>query len=188
MSVSGLVLAHGAGSDRDQATLVAVDQAVQPLPVHRFDFWYRREQRRRPPDRAPKLLACLDEERLAFCHDRELDPQRLVLGGHSMGGRMASMAVADGTPAAGLVLLSYPLHPQGKPDKLRVDHFDRIHVPVLFVSGDRDPLGRPHEFAEHIDAIAAPVTQVWIEGANHGPKPKHVPQIVEAVVTFMAGL
>lgn len=87
-----------------------------------------------------------------------------------MGGRMCSMAVAQGLPAAGLVLLSYPLHPPGKPDRLRTDHFVDITVPCLFVSGTRDPFGTPDEFAEAVTAIPGPVDFVWLDGQRHDPK------------------
>ena len=101
---------------------------------------------------------------------------------------MCSMAVADGLPAAGLVLLSYPLHPPGKPDRLRVEHFDRIRVPVLFVNGDRDPFGTPEEFAGHIGAIAGDVTVRWLEGQRHDPKPSVGTDIVASVASFLASL
>jgi predicted alpha/beta-hydrolase family hydrolase len=104
-----------------------------------------------------------------FVDELGLSPDRLVLGGRSYGGRMCSIAVAQGLPAAGLVLLSYPLHPPGRPEKLRVDHFPEIHVPVLFVSGEKDPFGSPAEFAEQTPRINGPVTQIWIPGA-HDPR------------------
>ncbi|MGB1506503.1 MAG: alpha/beta family hydrolase, partial [Acidimicrobiales bacterium] len=87
----------------------------------------------------------------------------------SFGGRSCSVAVAEGLPAAGLVLLSYPLHPPGKPTNLRVDHFDSIAVPTLFVSGDRDPFGTPDEFADNLVAIGGPTRLEWVAG-NHSPK------------------
>lgn len=188
MSVSGVVLTHGAGGDSTHRTLVAIDESLHPLPVHRFDFPYRRKPGRRPPDRAPKLLASLAEEIEQFATMASLDPSKLVLGGRSMGGRMCSMAVADGQPAAGLVLLSYPLHPVRQPEKLRTDHFGEITVPCLFISGDRDPFGTPAEFEEHLAAIAGPVTMLWIEKANHGPKPEHDELIVDAVRDFVVSL
>ena len=84
-----------------------------------------------------------------------------------MGGRVGSMAVARGLPSAGLVLISYPLHPPEKPERLRVEHFEAIEVPCLFVSGDRDPFGSPEEFALHIPKIKGPVTTIWLHGARH---------------------
>ena len=170
-AADGMVLFHGAGGDRDHHTLMAIAEGLAPLPVERVNFPYRDQSPgRRPPDRAPKLLAFLHEAIPAIAHRLGSDPGRLVLGGRSMGGRMCSMAVAEGLPAAGLVLLSYPLHPPGKPDKLRTEHFGAINVPCLFISGDRDPFGSPEEFATHLPAIRGPVTTVWLEGERHDPK------------------
>jgi predicted alpha/beta-hydrolase family hydrolase len=190
-SPGALLLAPGAGSGRNHSTLVKIEQAVAPLPCGRMDFPYRREGRK-APDRAPKLLASVVEEAEALVADAGIEPDRLVLGGRSMGGRMCSMAVADGLPAAGLVLLSYPLHPPGKPDRLRVEHFPQIEVPCLFVGGNRDPFGTPDEFAAHTPAIKGPVTHIWIEGAGHDVKnlrnePRET-QVVEAVAAWLASL
>src|SRR5262249_57714190 len=80
-------------------------------------------------------------------------PGSLALGGRSMGGRMCSMAVSEGLPARALVLISYPLHPPGKPENLRVDHFPNLDVPCLFVSGTKDPFGSPDELETHAKAI-----------------------------------
>ena len=99
---------------------------------------------------------------------------------------MCSMAVAEGLPAAGLVLLSYPLHPPGEPDNLRVEHFGSVNVPVLFVGGDRDPLGTPEEFADHIGAIPGDVTMGWLQCQLHDPKPAVDSEIVAAVASFLA--
>ena len=184
--VAGLLLTHGAGGGAGHRTLVALDEGLD-VPVRRMEFPYRREGRRFP-DRAPKLIASVVEEAEAFADDLGATTGRLVLGGRSMGGRMCSMAVAEGLPAAGLVLLSYPLHPPGKPDKLRVEHFGRIGVPVLFVGGDRDPFGTPDEFAAHLDAIGGEVTVRWIEGQGHDPKARADSEIVAAVGSFLAGL
>ena len=81
---------------------------------------------------------------------------------------MCSMAVAEGLPAAGLVLISYPLHPPGRPDRLRTEHFPRLDVPCLFVSGTRDAFGTPAELETATAAIPGPVTHQWIEGKDHG--------------------
>ncbi len=88
----------------------------------------------------------------------------MFLGGRSMGGRMCSMAVADGFPAAGLVLISYPLHPPGRPDRLRTEHFPALRVPCLFVSGRRDAFASPEELESATAAIPGPVTVTFIEG------------------------
>jgi predicted alpha/beta-hydrolase family hydrolase len=99
---------------------------------------------------------------------------------------MCSMAVAEGLPAAGLVLLSYPLHPPGKPDKLRVEHFGDLDVPVLVVSGDKDPFGKPAEFDEHLAAIPGPVTVVWLKG-GHDPRNQDA-VIAETVADWLGSL
>jgi predicted alpha/beta-hydrolase family hydrolase len=164
----GLLLTPGAGASKDQRTLVALEQTLAPLPVRRIDFPYRIAGKR-APDRPPVAIAHLREEAAAFAKAKRFRAERLVLGGRSYGGRMCSMAVAEGLPAAGLVLLSYPLHPPGKPDRLRVEHFPAITVPVLFVGGEKDPMGSPEEFAAHVGAITGPVTQVWVRG-GHDPK------------------
>jgi predicted alpha/beta-hydrolase family hydrolase len=83
---------------------------------------------------------------------------------------MCSMAVAEGLPAAGLVLISYPLHPPGKPDRLRIEHLPQLTVPCLFVSGTRDPFGSPAELEKHAAAIPGPVTHVWLDGKGHDLK------------------
>ena len=95
-------------------------------------------------------------------------PRRgIALGGRSMGGRMCSVAVAEGLPAAGLVLVSYPLHPPGRPDKFRVEHFGAVKVPCLFVSGTRDQFATPAELEEATGSIAGPVTLVFVDGGDH---------------------
>jgi hypothetical protein len=104
-----------------------------------------------------------------------------------MGGRICSMAVADGLPAKGLVLVSYPLHPPGKPEKLRTEHFPRIEVPCLFVSGTRDTFGTPEELEEATAGIPGPVTHVWLEGGDHGLRRKDA-SVAAAVTDWLAPL
>jgi predicted alpha/beta-hydrolase family hydrolase len=137
MTVGGALFFPGAGGGRDTPSLVAVDRALA------------REE--------ADLLAT----------SAGIAPDTVVLGGRSMGGRMCSMAVAEGLPAAGLALIAYPLHPPGKADRLRVEHFPDITVPCLFVSGTRDPFGTPEELESHTAPIAGEVTHVWIEGGRH---------------------
>jgi predicted alpha/beta-hydrolase family hydrolase len=84
-----------------------------------------------------------------------------------MGGRVCSMAVAAGLPAAGLVLIAYPLHPPGRPEQLRIEHLPALSLPCLFVSGTRDPFGSPAELEAATAAIPGPVTHVWVEGGRH---------------------
>lgn len=165
---AGLLLTPGAGADRDHHTLRAVaDRLAAPpaLPVRRVDFPYRLAGKRMP-DRPPVAIAHLRAEAESLAAELGVGTERILLGGRSYGGRMCSMAVADGLPAAGLVLLSYPLHPPGKPERLRVDHFGDLDVPVLFVSGDRDPFGSPAELAAHTGAIPGPVSRVTLPGAH----------------------
>ena len=184
---AGFLLAHGAGGGADQHTLVALHNGLD-VPVRRMEFRYRREGRRFP-DRAPTLIAEVRAEAEAFAAELgATTTARLVLGGRSLGGRMCSMAVAEGLPAAGLVLLSYPLHPPRKPDRLRVEHFPGIGVPTLFVNGDRDPFGTPDEFAAHIGAIPADVTVEWLPGQGHDPRARCDNAIVAAVRSFVRRL
>lgn len=179
-----VLLFPGAGSAADHPSLVAIEAVLAPMPVARADFPYRREGRR-APDRAPKLLACVVEEAGRLAARARVDPARIVLGGRSMGGRMCSMAVADGLPAAGLVLISYPLHPPGKPERLRIEHLPALEVPCLFVSGTRDPFGAPVELERHTTAIPGPVTHAWIEGKGHDLKGQD--EVIAATVADWVG-
>jgi predicted alpha/beta-hydrolase family hydrolase len=160
------VLFPGAGSSRTHHTLVALDEALAPCRVVRADFPYRKTGRR-APDRPPVLLATVRDEAAALAAELGVGSELLLLGGRSMGGRMASMAVADGLAAWGLLLVSYPLHPPGRPDRLRTDHFPSIEVPTLFVSGTRDSFGTVDELENATRAIPGPVTHVWIDGGRH---------------------
>lgn len=177
--IDGVLLWPGAAGGRDHHALRAIEERLAPLPVERIDFPYRREGRK-APDRAPKLIAHIGEEAARVGGDH------LVLGGRSMGGRMCSMAVAEGLPAAGLVLLSYPLHPPGKPDKLRTEHLPALDLPVLFVSGTRDPFGTPAEMEAAAKAIPGPVTFCWLDGEGHDPKPRADATIADAVEAFLS--
>jgi len=184
-SPAGLVLTPGAGAGRDHHTLVAVEAAVAPLPTERLDFPYRLAGKR-VPDRPPVAVAHLEREAGRFARSLGVGTRHLLLGGRSYGGRMCSMAVAQGLPAAGLVLLSYPLHPPGKPERLRVEHFGDLQVPVLFVSGDRDPFGSPEELAQHAEAIPGPVTRVTLPGA-HDVRGRDA-EVADAVAAWVRGL
>ena len=113
--------------------------------------------------------------------------ERLVLGGRSMGGRMCSMAVAEGLAAAGLVLVGYPLHPPGRPERLRTAHLDALQVPCLFVSGTRDPFGTPDELAAAMASIPGAVTQRWVEGGRHDLRGKD-DEVAGAVADWLGAL
>jgi len=147
--------------------------------VVRMDFPYRKAGRR-APDKAPVLVRSVVEEAEVLRNRTG----RLVLGGRSMGGRMCSMAVADGLPADGLVLVSYPLHPPGRPERLRTEHFPSVGVPCLFVSGTRDAFGAPGEIAAATAAISGPVTHEWIEGKDHSLRGADS-RVAEIVVAWM---
>ena len=180
----GLILFHGAGGDRDHPTFLALEDELD-IGVARVDFPYRQKgPGRRPPDRMPRLIEAVNEAVEHWAGRWEVDPTELVVGGRSMGGRAASMAIAEGLEVAGLLLLSYPLHPPGKPDKLRVEHFDQIDCPVLLIQGRRDPFGKPDEFARHLPTIAGPLEESWID-ANHDPK-GHDDHIVATVSQWLS--
>ena len=165
---TGLLLAPGASAGRDQSALVAIDAAatLAGATVARMDFPYRKAGRR-APDREPVLLAAVRQEVEALSAQSGLPVGRLILGGRSMGGRMCSMAAAEGLDVLGLALVSYPLHPPGRPDRLRTAHFERLRVPCLFVSGTRDAFGSPEELEEATKAIPGKVTHVWFDGKDH---------------------
>src|SRR5581483_1003359 len=118
-------------------------------------------------NRNQSALVAIDDA-AALAKAANVAPERVFLGGRSMGGRICSMAVAEGLPAAGLVLVSYPLHPPGRPEKLRTDHFGALEVPCLFLSGTRDAFGTPAELEAATAGIHAPVTHLWLEGCDHG--------------------
>lgn len=183
---SALLLTHGAGGDSSHRLLVAMEEQLD-LPVRRMDFPYRKEGRR-APDRAPKLIAAVIAEVELMAKEMKVDPERIAFAGRSMGGRICSMAIAEGLPASGLVLLSYPLHPPGKPEKLRIEHFADLDVPTLFVNGDRDQFGTPEELEAHIGSIAGPTSVHWLEGQRHDPKPAFDDEIIGVVGAFLAGL
>jgi len=186
MSAGALLLFPGAGSDRNHVSLRLLEEELAPLPVGRADFPYRKEGRR-APDRAPKAIACVREEAALLAERAGVDPAAIVLGGRSFGGRMCSMAVAEGLPAAGLVLIAYPLHPPGKPDKLRIEHLPQLEVPCLFISGTRDPFGTPEELESYTKTIPGPVTHVWIDPKGHELKNAEA-QIVAATKEWLAKL
>lgn len=170
MTVGALLLMPGAGSHRDHPALKAIERELAgrtpPVPVSRADFPYRKAGRK-APDRAPVLVASVGEEAGLLSTSAGVEPARVALGGRSMGGRMCSMAVAEGLPAAALVLISYPLHPPGKPEQLRTAHLPSLDLPCLFVHGTRDPFGTPDELAAATVAIPGPVTHLWIDGGRH---------------------
>lgn len=175
MTRLAVLLTPGASATRDHPSLVALDRALSAdgITVERIDL---------PSSRpGPKVQAAIVDAATA------LAPAELVLGGRSFGGRMCSMAVADGLSAAGLVLISYPLHPPGRPDTMRVEHFPGLEVPCLFVSGTRDAFATRAELEAATAAIPGEVTHVWIDGGGHGMRGNDA-AVTEAVRHWVAGL
>lgn len=184
-TVGGIVLFHGAGGDRDHRLFHAL-VAAAPMPVARCNFPYRdKGPGRRPPDRMPKLIESIRDQAAELADGWGVSPFSLVFGGRSMGGRACSMAVADGLPAAGLLLLSYPLHPPGKLDKLRTEHLAKVDVPALLIQGTKDPFGTRTEFDTHFASYGGPLSQHWLEGANHDPKPSFDDEIVHTTLSWL---
>lgn len=167
-----VVLAHGAGNDMHTPFLCHVQTglAARGFPAVRFNFPYA-EQGRRAPDRAPVLEACYRDVVTALHADPRLAGRRLVVGGKSMGGRMASHLVAAGLDAAGLLFLGYPLHPAGRPENRRDAHLARIRVPMLFLTGTRDALARLDLLQETVERLrrddGAHIDLHEIEGGDH---------------------
>ncbi|AEI13315.1 alpha/beta hydrolase family protein [Cellulomonas gilvus] len=165
--VAGVVLTPGAGADRDHPTLRALEEALAPLPVLRLNF-PNRDRGKAGPERAEVAIPFLHERVTQWADELGVGTDRIVVGGRSFGGRMSSIAVAQGLHVAGLLLLSYPLHPPGRPDDLRIDHLPQVSVPVLAVSGATDPYGSPDELARHLATITGPLSLVTVPG-THGP-------------------
>lgn len=185
---AGLVLAPGAGAGSDHPGLLALEAGVTPLgiAVARIDFPYRLAGRR-APDRPAVLVATVEHAARALAAELGVSVDAIALGGRSMGGRICSMAVAAGLPAAALVLVSYPLHPPGRPDRLRSEHFPALLLPCLFVSGDRDAFATPAELAEAVRAIPGPVTHEVIAGGDHGLR-RREGLAAERVATWLEAL
>jgi predicted alpha/beta-hydrolase family hydrolase len=164
-----IVLAHGAGAGMETPfmSFFATELARRGFRVARFEFPYmagfRKTRKRGPPDREPVLRAAW----LAVVE--KLGRQGLVIGGKSMGGRIASL-IADEAGVAGLVCLGYPFHPVGKPEQLRVKHLESLATPTLILQGERDPFGNREEVAKY---KLAPTIQVkWLVDGDHSFKPR----------------
>jgi predicted alpha/beta-hydrolase family hydrolase len=166
-----LVLGHGAGAGQTSAFMVsfATALAARGIDTVTLNFPYT-EQGRRLPDPNGKLEACYRAV-ITTLGQRKNGPDRLAIGGKSMGGRIASQVAAGGVPAvAGLVFLGYPLHPPGKPDQLRSKHLPAIKAPMLFVQGSRDTFGTPDELRPIIKTLKAPAELYAVEGGDHSFK------------------
>ncbi|UCE85667.1 MAG: alpha/beta hydrolase [Deltaproteobacteria bacterium] len=190
-----VVLAPGAGAPMDSAFMNAVAEGLADagLRVVRFEFPYMQRRRetgdRQPPDREPVL-------RKTWCEvvERLGGGPGLVLGGKSLGGRIASL-VADEVRARGLLCFGYPFHPAGQPDKLRIAHLAELRTRALIVQGERDPLGDPDEVAKY--KLSNKIRIVWMEDGDHSLKPRkrsgrteeqNLREAVEAAAAFVASL
>ena len=164
-----IALAHGAGLPMDSPFMehIACGLAENGYRVVRFEFPYMADRRthgtKKPPNREPVLRETWLEV------IRSLGPERLVISGKSMGGRIASL-VAEEAQVMGLVALGYPFHPVGKPDRLRVEHLAHITTPTLILQGERDPFGKPEEVATY--ALGPQVRVEWIADGEHSFKPR----------------
>jgi uncharacterized protein len=161
-----LVLGHGAGGTLHTPQLKTYAEKIcaRGLGAVRFNFPYA-EAKKKAPDRQDKLEACYRAVATAV----GARAKRLFLGGRSMGGRIASHIVATGSPADGLVFLAYPLHPPGKPERIRDAHLRDITVPMLFLQGTRDSFAQPDLFDKTIATLPT-ATVHRIEGGDHGHK------------------
>jgi uncharacterized protein len=184
-----LILGHGAGAGQNSPFMVkfATALALRGIETITFNFAYT-EAGRRVPDRNDRLEAAW-RRMIAAYRDGEVGARarRLAIGGKSMGGRIASqVAAADGDGIAGLVFLGYPLHPPGRPDKLRSAHLPQIRAPMLFVQGSRDTFGTPDELAPILKSLHAPAELCVIDDGDHSFKVrKSAPLSQPAVFDFI---
>lgn len=167
------VLAHGAGRDMEDPLLVGFAEALGAASVSclRFNFPYR-ELGRKAPDPEPVLRAAWEA---AFERGAGLGTPAWA-GGKSLGGRIASMVVADGLPAAGLVFVGYPLHPPGKPERIRDAHLPSIRVPMLFLQGSKDPFARPDLLEKTLKRLGDRATLHAVEGGDHSFRVRGAPK------------
>ncbi|WP_440053867.1 alpha/beta family hydrolase [Pseudoalteromonas sp. T1lg65] len=177
--IAQLIFAHGAGAGRDSDFMQQMAQllALEGISVGLFDFEYMQlakvQGKKRPPDRAPKLLEYFNH--VLSNSNTELP---LFIGGKSMGGRMASMLACESELALkGVLVFGYPFHPPGKPEKLRTDHFTKLSCPLLILQGERDTFGNRTE----VDAMELPsqVEVKWSRDGDHSLKPRKVSGISE---------
>lgn len=193
----GAVFFPGAGSSREHSSLLAIEVALHPVPVIRADFPYRIAGRK-IPDRAPVLVQAVRDVVRAACERWSCGPEELVIGGRSMGGRMCSMAVAgadgnersvqpvaDPLKVAGLVCVSYPLHPPQQPTRLRVAHLPLVAVPSLFVSGTRDEFATEAELRTHLSIMPVAPSLHLVDGSRHDLRGKD--EVVAAAVAAWVG-
>jgi len=186
-----LILAHGAGANQTSSFMVrfATALASRGIDTVTFNFVYSQE-RRRVPDRNDKLESCYHTVIDAACtgkFNKDAGRRKLVIGGKSMGGRIASQVAAAGHHGiAGLVFLGYPLHPPGRPDKLRSKHLPDIRAPMLFVQGSRDAFGTPDELRPILGELKAAADLCVVENGDHSFKvPKRSTMSQDQVYDFV---
>jgi predicted alpha/beta-hydrolase family hydrolase len=177
------VCAHGAGGHKDDRGMTALAEAVAGagFEVVRFNFPYR-DRGAKLPDPMPVLKQCVAE-----AAERVRDGRKLILGGRSMGARAASMLAADGFACDGLLLLAYPLHPAGKPEKLRDAHLASIRVPVLCCNGTRDALCTRSLMEKAIAGLPS-WRMHWLEGATHSFRARDLEEVAAAAQAWRSRL
>jgi hypothetical protein len=161
-----LVVAHGAGAGMGHPFLAGFcrEMAERDVATARFDFHYMNAGRRSPDPEASLRSAWME----AFDGVRGMAGGRPILvGGKSLGGRIASMCVADGMPAAALVFLGYPLHPPGKPERIRDEHLYRTRVPMLFLQGTRDPFAQGALLSKVVRKLGSRAELHLVDGGDH---------------------
>jgi predicted alpha/beta-hydrolase family hydrolase len=166
------VCAHGAGGHMSDKAILGVSEVLRShgIGIVRFNFLYR-ARGAGGPDPMPRLIACFQA---VVNHVRtELQPKTVILGGRSMGGRAASVWVSEGAVCDGLLLLAYPLHPPGHPEKIRDAHLPAIKVPVLCINGTRDPFCDPPLMKKTLARLGANWLMLWLDEADHS---FHVPK------------
>lgn len=180
-----VVCAHGAGNDMHNAMLLGFAEGLADAGIAclRFNFPYK-ERGSRAPDPAPVLM---DAWRAVFDHAGEVG-HPVWASGKSLGGRIASMAVAEGMPAAGLVFVGYPLHPPGRPDRIRDAHLDEVEVPMLFIQGTRDPFARWELLEGVVKRLADRAVLLPIEGGDHSFRVRGTPRDDRSTGRHLAGI
>jgi uncharacterized protein len=185
-----LLLTHGAGSNRNAPLLVALANAFaeHEIEVLRYDLAFRQARAKGPPrpGDAARDREGLREE-ISKIREKHSGSNQVWLGGQSYGGRQSSILTAEEPGLVNrLLLLSYPLHAPGKPAQLRTAHFPKLHTPVLFVHGSRDPFGSLDEMRSAIKLIPAPVSLMEVEGAGHDLGRNHAALAAKIAVSFLA--
>ena len=185
-----VVLTHGAGGSREAPLLKRIcdEWASRGWLAVRYNLPYRRRRPKGPPSNSAVSDQAGVVEAIELA--RSLTKGPVIAGGHSYGGRMTSMVLADGAAAVDvLMLFSYPLHPPGKPERARTEHLPRITAPTVFTHGTADPFGSIEELRPAAELISAPTEIVEVTGARHdlGSKTLDVPVLaVDAALRLLA--